>query len=218
LATEETPVGALISTMPITELVERMDPPAPPAVLDAARALRYRSIITANLILSAREVLPDTWVYLHEPALRAGRLQLYKNWSPAMVPDAAMSSLGFEYFAFEGDDLWRLPDAEILAMASGDLAQMPLPNLPRAEDGFVVRYAKAYPVYDLGYRRRVETIRAWLAGFGNLACAGRYGQFRYNNMDHSIVTAQLAVRRLLGDEVDPWAVNEDAEYQEELRT
>lgn len=212
---EEAPVGAAVSTMPLTELVLRMDPPAPEAASAAARALRYRSIVTVNLMLRAREVLPDTWVYLHAPEIRAGRLQLYKNWSPAMVPDPEMSSLGFEYFAFEGDADWGRPDGELIRLAAEDLGRLRLASAPRVEDGFVVRYAKAYPLYESGYRGKIAAMRAFLDGIPNLACAGRYGQFRYNNMDHSIVTGWLAARRLLGESVDPWAVNEEAEYHEE---
>ena len=204
----------VVSTMPITELVKALDPAPPAEVLDAARSLRYRSIITVNLVVRAEHVLPDTWVYIHAPEVTASRLQLYKNWSPEMVPDPSMSTLGVEYFAFEGDDLWGSRDGDLVERAREDLAKLGVTSAPLT-DAFVVRYAKAYPLYEIGYREHLMTIRRHLARFPNLACAGRYGQFRYNNMDHSIMTGRLAVRRLLGEDVDPWAVNEEAEYLEE---
>ena len=208
------PADGVISSMPLTELVLRLRPPAPDAVLAAARSLRHRAILVANLLVRARDVLPDTWVYLHSPEIRAGRLQLPANWSPHLVPDGEMSSLSLEYFAWEGDELWSRPDAELLEMARADLRALGRAAPRRVEDGFVVRCPRAYPVYDAGYRAKVRAIREHLEGLANLVCAGRYGQFRYNNMDHSILTGLLAVRRLLGERVDPWSVNEEAEYHE----
>ncbi len=209
-------VDRLISTMPISDLVLRLSPAAPEGVLEAARSLRYRSILTVNLVVQTPEFMPDTWVYLHDPEIQAGRLQMYKNWSPHMVPDPATSSLGFEYFTFEGDSLWSSPDQELVRMATADLGRIKhRGRTPEVLDGFVVRYAKAYPMYEGNYKEKLDRIRDYLAQFQNLACAGRYGQFRYNNMDHSILTGMLAARRLLGGEVDPWGVNEEAEYHEE---
>lgn len=213
--TEQVPVRNLISSMPLTELVLALQPAPQPEVLRAARALRYRSILTVNVIVRAREVLPDTWVYLHSPKVRAGRLQLYKNWSPDMVPDPAMSILGLEYFCWEGDDLWKKPEDELFEIAAKDLAEIDVIDPAQIEDHFVVRYAKAYPVYEGDYRKHLRTIRQCLGRLENLVCVGRYGQFRYNNMDHSILSALLGVRRLLGEPVDPWAINEEAEYLEE---
>ena len=132
-----------------------------------------------------------------------------------MVPDESKSTVGVEYFAFEGDEFWARPEEELLDFATSELKILGLVEPGDVADGFVVRYPKAYPVYDTGYRERVRTIRRYLERFTNLVCAGRYGQFRYNNMDHSIMTARLGVRRLLGEDVDPWSVNEEAEYHEE---
>ena len=211
----EFPARNLVSSMPLSELVLRLSPEAPPDVQAAARSLRYRSIITVNLVLRQERIVPDTWVYLHAPEVRAGRIQLYKNWSPEMVPDPAMSTIGFEYFVWEGDSTWNLPEADLRDLAMTDLRVLGLGDPSAVEDAFVVRYADAYPVYDLSYRSPLRVIRDYLGRFSNLACVGRYGQFRYNNMDHSIMTALLGVRRLLGENVDPWSVNADAEYLEE---
>ncbi len=216
--TQAWPVESLISTMPLSELVLALHPAPPAEVLAAARALRYRSILTVNLLVQQAEIVPDTWIYLHSPEVTAGRLQLYKNWSPDMVPDPAWSSVGLEYFAYEDGSFWNRPDEELIEVAKQDWAKLRLVDDGRVTDGFVVRYPKAYPIYDAHYRQRIAAIRRYLATLPNLLPVGRYGQFRYNNMDHSIMTSLLAVRRLQGEDVDPWAVNEEAEYHEERRS
>ena len=213
--TSTLPVENLISSMPLSELTLALDPPPPPDVVDAAGGLRYRSILTVNLLVRQAEIVPDTWIYIHSPEIRAGRLQLYKNWSPAMVPDPTWSSLGLEYFAFEGDEFWSRPDDQLVKIAKEDLARLNIVDLSKVVEGFVFRYPKAYPIYDDGYRDRVKTIRQFLGTLTNAVPVGRYGQFRYNNMDHSILTGLLGVRRLCGEDVDPWQVNEEAEYHEE---
>lgn len=215
--TTEHRVDRLISSMPLSELPLMMNPQPPRDVVDAANGLGYRSILTVNLLVQQPAIVPDTWIYIHDPDIRAGRLQLYKNWSPEMVADPSWSSVGLEYFAFENDAFWSMDDARLIEIAKDDLQKLRLVEPQNVRDGFVARYAKAYPVYDDGYRDRVELIRRYLDGFGNLVCVGRYGQFRYNNMDHSIMTALLGCRKLLGEPVDPWGVNAEAEYHEEHR-
>jgi protoporphyrinogen oxidase len=211
-------VDHLISSMPLSDIPLMMAPMPPRDVMNAAHGLKYRSILTVNLLIRQAEIVPDTWIYIHDPDVRAGRLQLYKNWSPEMVPDQSWSSVGLEYFAFEDDALWSMDDEHLIEIAKQDLRKLRLVDAEKVHDGFVVRYAKAYPVYNEGYRERVAAIRAYLSTVGNLVCVGRYGQFRYNNMDHSIMTALLGARRLLGEAVDPWSVNEEAEYHEEDRS
>jgi protoporphyrinogen oxidase len=220
--TTESPAGRadlavdhLISSMPLSDLPVMMNPRPPAEVIRAAQGLKYRSILTVNLLVRQAEIIPDSWIYIHDPDVRAGRLQLYKNWSPAMVPDSSWSSVGLEYFTFEGDEFWSMQDDRLVEIARQDLVKLGLVDAGGIRDGFVTRYAKAYPVYDDGYRERVKTIRSYLDTIGNLACVGRYGQFRYNNMDHSIMTGLLGARKLLGEKVDPWSVNEEAEYHEE---
>jgi len=210
----EVPVSHCFSSMPITELVQSMRPRAPDAVLDAGRSLRYRSLLTVNLLLNKSTHLPDNWIYLQAPEVRAGRLQLYQNWSPFMVPGDGRSSVTLEYFCFEGDDLWSMQDKSLIALATEDLTRLALPVVPEVFDGFVMRCAKAYPLYEDGHNRHLAVIKDWLKQFPNLDCIGRYGQFRYNNMDHSIMTGFLAARRMLGEDVNPWSVNAEAEYIE----
>ncbi|MHB8993309.1 MAG: NAD(P)/FAD-dependent oxidoreductase, partial [Chloroflexota bacterium] len=205
----------VVSTMPLTDLVLRMKPEPPGEVVAAAQGLTYRSIITVNLMVERPEVVPDTWVYIHAQEVTAGRLQLYKNWSPAMVPDGRWNSLGLEYFSTEGDGLWRMPDEALIELARKDLLRLSLVRADEIVDGFVVRYPKAYPVYGDGYTRKLAVLRDYLSRFVNLECAGRYGQFRYNNMDHSILTGMLAARKLCGERCDPWSVNAEGEYLEE---
>ena len=206
-----------LSSMPISDLVKRLSPRPPEAVLQAARSLRYRSIITVNLLFKTKTTLPDNWIYLHSPEVTACRLQLYANWSPGMVPGAGTSSAGFEYFCFEDDAFWNLTDAALINLARQDLSHLKFYDQEDLLDGFVVRYAKAYPMYEDGYERHLRVIKEWLGQFANLYCIGRYGQFRYNNMDHSMLTGMLAVRALLGEKVDPWSVNLEGEYIEEKR-
>jgi protoporphyrinogen oxidase len=208
------PCSHCFSSMPITELVQKMRPRVPDSVMTAAASLRYRSLITVNLLFHRATTLPDNWIYLHSPEVKAGRLQLYRNWSPDMVPAGNYSSMGFEYFCFEGDDLWQAADAELIGQAMKDLAHLGFYSERDIQDAFVVRYAKAYPVYEDSYLEHIAVLKGWLSQFSNLYCIGRYGQFRYNNMDHSMLTGRLAVSRMLGLKVDPWSVNAEGEYLE----
>jgi len=140
----------------------------------------------------------------------------FKNWSPYMVPDASKSSLGLEYFCFEGDGLWRMSDQELIELGKKEIGQIGLVDPSKVVDGCVVRMPKAYPVYDDEYQKNVEIIRNWLARLENFQVAGRNGMHKYNNQDHSMMTAFLAARNIMGQgPFDPWCVNTDAEYHEE---
>ncbi|KAF0220991.1 MAG: protoporphyrinogen [Geobacteraceae bacterium] len=211
---EKQPVSHVISTMPLKELVNAMRPAPPAAVLAAAERLSYRDFLTVALIIDRAELFPDNWIYVHEPSLRVGRIQNYKNWSPDMVPDQSKTCLGLEYFCFAGDELWTMPDSELLALARRELAAIGLADPDLVSDGTVVRMPKAYPVYDEGYEESLTQIRRYLAGFENLQVIGRNGMHRYNNMDHSMLTAILAVRNMFGEHHDLWEVNVDEEYHE----
>ena len=204
-----------ISSMPLNQLVQSLSPKPPEEVLQAAAGLKYRSLLTVNLLLNQAEPVPDTWIYLHDDRVQAARMQFYKNWSPHMVPSADKSVIGMEYFCTEGDAIWQTPDEELRQIATEDLRKVDIADSEAIFDSFCVRYAKAYPVYDEGYDKRLKIIRGYLTGIDNLYPVGRYGQFRYNNMDHSILTAHYAVRKLSGYAVDPWSVNVEAEYHEE---
>jgi protoporphyrinogen oxidase len=206
-----------ISSMPIRDLVRCLDPRPPSAVIAAADGLRYRDFLTVGLVIDQPQVFPDNWIYIHSPAVRVGRIQNYKAWSPAMVPDESKSSLGLEYFVQEGDELWSAPDAELVELAKRELETLALVPAGRVVDGCVIRMPKAYPVYDDTYRQCLATVRAYLAGLPNLQLVGRNGQHRYNNQDHSMVTAIYAARNILGASYDVWDVNVEADYHEEVR-
>jgi protoporphyrinogen oxidase len=208
------PVGHLISTMPIRDLVDGLSPQAPVEVLNAAHRLRYRDFITVALIVDQETVFQDNWIYIHDPAVKVGRIQNFKNWSPDMVPDQSRTCLGLEYFCSEGDETWNLSDAGLIALAKAELGALGLAPVDRVIDGTVVRMHKAYPVYDEGYEAALDLVRRYLAGFGNLQLIGRNGMHKYNNQDHSMVTAILAVRNLFGEHHDLWAINADDEYHE----
>lgn len=207
-----------ISSMPITELVRKLDPPPPPQVLEAARALTYRDFVTVCLVVNRADLFPDNWIYVHDPLVKVGRIQNYRNWSPDMVPDPGKTGLGLEYFCTEGDDLWRMRDADLIALGASEIAAIGLARAEDVEDGCVVRVPKAYPVYDTSYREHLDVLRRYLAPLTNLQTIGRNGLHRYDNQDHAMLTGMLAVRNaLLGESNDVWSVNVDEEYQEEIR-
>ncbi|MHC4408030.1 MAG: NAD(P)/FAD-dependent oxidoreductase [Planctomycetota bacterium] len=205
----------VISSMPLRELVEAFDPAAPDHVLAAARSLRYRDFLTVALVVREKECFPDNWVYIHDPDVKVGRIQNFRNWSAAMVP-GEVSVLGLEYFCFEGDQLWESDG--LVELGRKELAQIGLAKADRIGDGTVVRMPKAYPIYDEGYKQAVATIRDWLrAEVPNTAPAGRNGMHKYNNQDHSMMAALMSARNLLGTDLrDPWMINTDAEYHEEV--
>ncbi|WP_299958612.1 NAD(P)/FAD-dependent oxidoreductase [uncultured Modestobacter sp.] len=207
-----------IATLPLRELVGAMHPPAPPEVQAAADALDYRDYLTVVLVVDRADVFPDNWIYIHEPEVLLGRIQNYKNWSPDMVPDLSQTALGLEYFTTEGDEhLWELDDEALIRLGVRESAQIGLVRPEEVRDATVVRMPKAYPVYDDSYAANVGIIRGWLdAVAGNLQTVGRNGMHKYNNQDHSMLSALLAARNLLGEDWDPWKVNTDAEYHEEV--
>jgi len=184
--------------MPLTELVARLDPPAPPEVLDAVRQLAFRDFILVGLIVNQADLFPDNWIYVHSKDVKVGRIQNFKNWSPYMVPDLRKTSLGMEYFCNQGDDLWGLSDQELIDLASRELIQLGLWDGRDAEEGVVFRQTKAYPVYNLSYKKQLAVIQRFLEPFGNLQTIGRSGTHRYNNMDHSMITGFQAARYLMG--------------------
>jgi protoporphyrinogen oxidase len=162
-------------------------------------------------------MFPDNWIYVHDPKVKLGRIQNFKNWSPEMVPDQGKTCLGLEYFCFEGDGLWSMPDAELVRLGARELEAIGLLQGASVVDGTVVRAPKAYPIYDEGFMKALDVVRRYLDRFTNLQVAGRNGMHKYNNQDHSMVTAILAVQNLLeaGPHHDVWAVNADDEYHEE---
>ncbi|HET7488360.1 MAG TPA: NAD(P)/FAD-dependent oxidoreductase [Acidimicrobiales bacterium] len=209
------PCDAVISSMPLGALVQAMDPPPPPEVLQAATGLTHRDFLTVALVVPAAAGFPDNWIYVHSPEVRVGRIQNFGQWSPHMVKDGR-TCLGLEYFVFEGDDLWTMADDDLVALGTRELAALGLAQPSDVERGYVVRMPKAYPVYDDAYRANVEVLRKWLeANAPNAYPVGRNGMHKYNNQDHSMYTAMLSVENILGADHDVWSVNVEAEYHEQ---
>ncbi|MER3446067.1 MAG: FAD-dependent oxidoreductase [Candidatus Dadabacteria bacterium] len=206
-----------ISTMPIRELIQKFDPPVPEEVFRAAMNLNYRDFLTVVLVVNNTGVFPDNWIYIHDPDVKVGRIQNFKNWSPYMVPDQNKTCLGLEYFCFEGDGLWTMSDRELIELGKRELEILGLAHASDVEDGTVVRMPKAYPVYDSTYRDSLKVISEFISPIYNLQLVGRNGMHKYNNQDHSMLTAMLAVKNILGANYDLWQVNADQEYHEEIR-
>jgi protoporphyrinogen oxidase len=211
----ELDVDGVLSSIPLSELVRILDPAPPAEVLAAADRLRYRELVLVALITTEEQPFPDNWIYLHDPGTLAGRVQNFGAWSESMVKPGT-ACLGVEYFCFEGDEIWELPEERTLELARDELARIGLIDPAKVIDGVKVRVPRAYPMYDAAYREAVETIRGYLDGIENLETCGRNGLHRYNNQDHSMWTAILATLNLVeGASHDVWSVNTEAEYLEE---
>jgi protoporphyrinogen oxidase len=206
----------VISSLPLRTTVGIATPSPGPEVVAAAKGLRYRDFLTIALVLDGRDLFPDNWIYVHDPGVRVGRIQNFRSWSPWMVPDPAKACVGLEYFCFAGDELWEMDDDDLVELGMRELAQLGLATPDKLQFGFAVRVPKAYPIYDADYAERVSTIRAWLDGLENLHQVGRNGLHRYNNSDHSMLTAMRTVDNLVnGTAHDIWAVNAESVYHEE---
>ena len=208
----------LISTTDVRALVRALEPAPPDAVRRAGEGLRYRDFLVVALMVDRARLFPDNWLYVHTPGVKVGRIQNFNNWSAAMVPDPDRTTcLGLEYFCFEGDGLWNSADADLVALATRELRQLGLIGDATVFDGTVVRMPKAYPIYDGEYRGHLDAVRAHVDPIPNLHCVGRNGMHKYNNQDHSMLTAMMTVANMLGARHDIWVVNTDMEYHEEIR-
>ncbi len=208
----------VISSLPLRTTVGIAEPEAPAEVRDAARGLRYREFLTVLLVIDGQDLFPDNWIYIHQPGVRVLRIQNFKSWSPWMVPEGSTdASIGMEYFCFEGDDLWTMDDDELVEDGRpGD--REAAPGQGRARSSSASSRACTRPIRSTTreYAERVATIRRWLETITNLQQVGRNGLHRYNNSDHSMLTAMRAVDNiLLGTHHDIWAVNAESVYHEE---
>ena len=206
----------VLSSAPMRELVANVLPAFPATVAANAAALGYRDFLTVVLICKDEDAFSDNWIYIHDPKVKVGRIQNFKSWSPFMVPDPSMACYGLEYFCFEGDGLWTSSDADLIALGKQEIEKIGLTKASAVVDGYVVRQPKAYPVYDQFYKTRVDSVRDALANYPGLYLVGRNGMHKYNNQDHSMMTAMLAAKNIIaGKELyNLWDVNEDAEYHE----
>ncbi len=206
----------VLSTAPMRELVANVLPAFPASVAANATALGYRDFLTVVLICKDEDAFSDNWIYIHDPKVKVGRVQNFKSWSPYMVPDPSMACYGLEYFCFEGDGLWTSSNTDLIALGKKEIEKIGLTKASAVVDGYVVRQPKAYPVYDQFYKARVDSVRDALTNYPGLYLIGRNGMHKYNNQDHSMMTAMLAAKNIIaGKELyNLWDVNEDAEYHE----
>ncbi len=206
----------VLSSAPMRELVASVSPRFPENAFDSSQHLGYRDFVTVVLICKDEDAFTDNWIYIHDPSVKVGRIQNFKSWSPFMVPDSNMACYGLEYFCFEGDGLWNSSDADLIQLAKKEIQQIGLTKDSAVVDGYVVRQPKAYPVYDHSYKSNVDAVREALKSYPGLYLVGRNGMHKYNNQDHSMMTAMLAAKNIIaGAEIyDLWDVNEDAEYHE----
>ena len=227
--TEECVAGDMVfSSMPVQQLIGGWVPEAPQPVRDVANGLVYRDFITVGLLLDrlaldggvqAHELakrVPDNWIYIQEPDVKVGRLQIFNNWSPYLVADPDKIWMGMEYFVNDTDAFWNLSDDELKAFAKDELVKLGMANPQDVSDGVVVRIPKTYPAY-FGSYDRFDTIRDYVSEFENLYCVGRNGMHRYNNQDHSILTAMVAVDGIeQGKDLrsEMWEINTEEEYHE----
>jgi protoporphyrinogen oxidase len=214
----------VFSTMPVRELIDAMDTPIPADVREVSDGLQYRDFITVGLLvdkLSVREqdgsALKDNWIYIQEPDVLVGRLQIFNNWSPYMVADPAKTWIGLEYFCYQTDALWKMPDEDLKKFAIAEVEKIGILQASGVSDAHVVRVPKTYPAY-FGTYDRFHVIREFLDRFPNLFLVGRNGMHKYNNQDHSMLTAMTAVDNILAgieDKANVWSINTEMEYHEE---
>ena len=214
------------STMPVKELVAGLGASVPQNVREVADNLQYRDFITVGLLVrrltvkdkeAPERLLRDNWIYIQEPEVKAGRLQIFNNWSPYLVRDPDTVWIGVEYFCYDTDDMWKLPDDEMAKLAARELEQIGIISSSDLLDYTVVHVPKTYPAY-FGAYERFDEVRAYLDSVSNLFLVGRNGMHKYNNQDHSMLTAMTAVDNILEGRLDKsniWAVNTEMEYHEE---
>jgi len=222
--TESFEADYFFSTMPVKELVASMNPPAPPAVREISDGLVYRDFITVGVLCNriklreaSGELVKDNWIYIQEPDVLVGRLQIFNNWSPALVADPNHIWIGLEYFCNENDALWTRTDAEMIELAKSELSSMNILDPGDVIDATVIRVPKTYPAYFGSYDRFPEVI-SWVNEFDNLFLVGRNGMHKYNNQDHSMLTAMTAVDNIIANvrsRDNLWALNTEKEYHEE---
>jgi len=205
-----------ISSIPITEIIEILEPSAPQLILEYSRKLCYRSHIAVNLILNQEMVFPDNWIYIHSPDVKMARIANYGNFSQAMLGKPKTSVIGIEYFCFAGDEIWNRSDKELIELAIYELEKINLVCPQTVVDKFVHRERNAYPVYYIGYEEYFNSVKEYISQFLNFQTIGRCGMYKYNNMDHSILTGLLAARNIInGSNYDLWKINIEQQYHEE---
>jgi protoporphyrinogen oxidase len=210
------PAQHVVSSMALRDLIECFDPPPPERVREAAAKLKYRDFLIVILILDQPDPFPDNWIYIHAPDVRVGRIQNFRAWSPEMTPNDRQASIGMEYFCRLGDEFWETDDEALIRLAAAELDKLGLARAELVVDGAVIRQPKAYPVYDGEYKTSLALISDWIRTLENFQTVGRNGLHRYNNQDHSMLSAILAARNIAGERHDVWSVNIERSYHEEF--
>ncbi len=205
-----------VNSMALRDLIQAFDPPPPPAVVEAANKLRYRDFLIVTLVLDHADPFKDNWIYIHSPKVKVGRIQNFRAWSKEMLPDQNTASIGMEYFCQQGDGLWNMTDEELRELASQEIEQLGLAKASDVIGAAIIRQPKAYPVYDGDYRVALDVLEEWIMSLENFQTVGRNGLHRYNNQDHSMLSAMLAARNILGEKHDVWTVNVERSYHEEF--
>jgi len=213
------------STMPIQELIRSMDASVPANVREVSDGLMYRDFVTVGMLLKRLKLanrekginlIEDNWIYIQEPDVLVGRLQIFNNWSPHLVASADTVWIGAEYFCYEGDELWRKNDREMASFAVQELAKIGIIDSEDVIDSTVLRMPKTYPAY-FGTYSRFGELRTFVDKFSNLFLVGRNGMHRYNNQDHSMLTAMVSVDNIIAGQLSKeaiWDVNTEMEYHE----
>jgi protoporphyrinogen oxidase len=208
-----------LSTMPIQELISKLSCPVPANVQEVSRGLMYRDFFTVGLLVSDLKVgeVKDNWIYIQESDVKVGRLQIFNNWSPYLVENPSLKWIGLEYFCNEGDALWSMSDDALKELGKKEIAKIGIVDEDKVVDAVIIRMPKTYPAY-FGTYDRFDEIRNYLDGFDNLFLMGRNGMHKYNNQDHSMLTAMQVVENIgkgLTSKQNIWEINTEQEYHEE---
>ncbi|MFN3360709.1 MAG: GtrA family protein [Pseudanabaenaceae cyanobacterium] len=209
---------ALISSIPLSALIQQLEPAPPTEVVTAARSLRFRNTILVYLLIAGTDLFPDNWLYINDPTVGVGRVTNFANWSPHMLANHEQTPLCCEYWCNFEEPLWAESEEALLQRAEKELRSIGLLKDQAVIDGFVVRLPRTYPIYTGNYKEALATIQSYLSGFSNLQVVGRYGAFKYNNQDHSLLMGILAAENIdCPGKHDLWVVNSDSEYGEEAK-
>ena len=209
----------VITSMPLASLPSAIYPNESKETKLSGESLKFRDFLSVALVLDMEDAFPDNWIYIHDPGVKVGRVQNYGSWSPYLVKEGK-TCLGLEYFVNIGDELWSMEDEKLIDLAIKELEQLSLIKANSTLEGYVVRMPKAYPVYDLDYSKNIDVIENWLSNeHKGIYPMGRNGMHRYNNQDHSMMTAVLSVRNIvLGEKNNIWKVNVEEDYHEEINS
>lgn len=209
--------GGVISSLPINIFLNKILLPSPKQeIVELARSLKFRNTVLVYLFVESSELFPDNWLYINDPTVSLGRVTNFANWSPEMLPNQYQTPLCCEYWCNFDEPMWQLPETDFLHMAEQELRKIGLLHNENVSGGFVVRLPRTYPIYAGNYKRALSEIKAYIQQFQNMQLVGRYGAFKYNNQDHSLLMGILAAENVMTPgKHNLWEVNSDSEYVEE---